>query len=63
MITSIVASTFLTRWHTQDYKPQVQVPWHVKLVLAMMKIPKLATPFLPEDDDMTILLKGLKDIR
>jgi hypothetical protein len=30
MITSIVASTFLTRWHTQDYKPEVQVPWNVQ---------------------------------
>ncbi len=30
MITSIVASTFLTRWHTQDFKPEVQVPWTVE---------------------------------
>jgi hypothetical protein len=30
MITSIVASTFLTWWHTQDYKPEVQVPWSVQ---------------------------------
>jgi hypothetical protein len=30
MITSIVALTFLTRWHTQDYKPEVQVPWNVQ---------------------------------
>jgi hypothetical protein len=30
MITSIVASTFLTRWHTQEFKPEVQVPWTVE---------------------------------
>jgi hypothetical protein len=30
MITSLVASTFLTRWHTQDYKPEVQVPLNVE---------------------------------
>jgi hypothetical protein len=27
MITSIVASTFLTRWHTQDWNVEVEGPW------------------------------------
>jgi hypothetical protein len=31
MITSLVASTFLTRWHTQVHKPEVQDPLNLKV--------------------------------
>jgi hypothetical protein len=53
MITSIVASTFLTRWHTQDYKPEVQVPWHVEG-------PWGGLGGVPFTDDLASGIKGFK---
>jgi hypothetical protein len=53
MITSIVASTFLTRWHTQDYKPEVQVPWRVEG-------PWGGLGGVPFNDDLASGIKGFK---
>jgi hypothetical protein len=53
IITSIVASTFLTRWHTQDYEPEVQVPWSVQA-------PWGGLGGVPFNDGLATGIKGFK---